>query len=172
MVAKKDKKADLAKKIRENEQLLEKERDEVSNRESALRGFKEKYREAIGDELADTLRSLTWSWPTSRRGLRVAEAQANRNHPIIELLKPLRSSPMSYYRIEVGDTGAFVTVKDPSYCNNYSFVLRFDSAKKLGIVNPLAKKNWSKIKKRLEAAGLTDENALEAALQKLKEEKE
>ena len=129
------------------------------------------YTEAVTPRVKEALSTLTWKWP-GKRGERKALATVKESHALTHLLTPLfdgQSELRHVVRIQVGnDWQDSVTFRcDCSYSDNkYTVTMPLKVAKLLGIRNPVAKQDWRAIKKRLEAAGITDDGKLQELLDK------
>lgn len=136
--------------------------DDTETKRGEVRNLEEEYSEAVADEVIALLRAVEWTWP-GKRGQRAIEAVIPPSNRIVTLTKPIRSG-----RYQSGFTirCAHVTLVERSWQEGYRLCLSYSSAKLIGIVKHANRKDWSKIRRELEKAGITDEGKLAELLKK------
>ena len=127
-----------------------------------------RYHDAILPRAKEILLTLEYKQP-GRRGRRELTALISRDHELFKMVIPLiegRRAALLRFDDNQGNT---VRIGDDpcSYTSGgeAEVTMGLKSAKLLGIRNPVAKKNWGNLKKKLEAAGITDEDQLAKLLE-------
>ena len=147
--------------------------------EREVREAEEAYIASIAEAVRSLLNDLKWEFP-KKRGKRQVSAYVHKDNPSCGLFRPLfEDDSARMYGIDIPVGGTRISVSDVTgygYSHPASAYARIkmspDSAKMLGIINPVQRKDWSKIKSRLEEAGLTDEDQILELLQKKRESAE
>jgi hypothetical protein len=156
----------LTKKISEADVRVSNLKSHLHDAEEAAMNARYEYTQAIAPRLKKLLCVLEWKWP-GKRGRREAKAEIDDNHEILKLVKPLE--PKGYRNIDLEEMITFTLVPRYYTYGKTEVRISYASAKALGIVNPAKKKDWSRLRKQLEVAGLTDPDELAKLLEKKSE---
>lgn len=159
------KQADLLRKMKDATRNYDLANQAVHDARIKQRNAREAYIRGISDDLIERLRQLEWEWP-KQSGRRLVSARLPSQSVIVKML---RSIP-EHYRIQLlpGVTIDYSpSVWSGRTCDVHEITTSPQAAIALKLPRPKGKRrDWSRLKRQLEKAGVTDEAELAELLKK------